>query len=182
MTTYSMEIANAVRDYLDSENLHYIFQEEDGQFYFPMTSRSRFGNVHYVISVEDTFYCVTCVLPLSANVKDKNECTRVNEFITRANYGLIFGCFEMDYRDGELRFRLTVDCKNGLPVPKQIEHSIFSPAAMCSRYGGGIAEIMFFDTAPADAVEVCEDSDFDDIAANLKALRRKNLKEGEIEE
>jgi len=33
----------------------------------------------------------------------------VNEFLTRANYGLNIGNFEMDFQDGEIRFKTAID-------------------------------------------------------------------------
>lgn len=36
----------------------------------------------------------------------------VAEYITRANYGLYVGNFEMDYTDGEVRYKSSIDVEN----------------------------------------------------------------------
>jgi len=33
----------------------------------------------------------------------------VAEFINRANYGIIIGNFEMDFADGEIRYKTSID-------------------------------------------------------------------------
>ena len=37
----------------------------------------------------------------------------VAELLTRANFGMIIGNFEMDFSDGELRFKTSLDVEGG---------------------------------------------------------------------
>ena len=46
------------------------------------------------------------ILPI--NVPD-NHIGAVAEFITRVNYGMIIGNFELDYNDGEVRYKTSID-------------------------------------------------------------------------
>lgn len=64
------------------------------------------------------------------------------EFICRANYGLKNGNFELDMRDGEIRYKSFVDCEGLTPTTEMVRNSIHCPAAMFDRYGDGIVDII----------------------------------------
>ena len=81
---------------------------------------------------------------------------RLAEYLTRVNYRLRNGNFEMDYRDGELAFKCYVDCHGGVPVQEAIDDSIFCPPAMFHQYGNGILQVMFSGIDPTQALEDCE--------------------------
>ena len=42
----------------------------------------------------------------------ENKTHEVAEFVTRANYGMIIGNFELDYSDGEIRYKTSVDVED----------------------------------------------------------------------
>lgn len=48
----------------------------------------------------------------------------VAEFITRANYGKRIGFFEMDWRDGEIRFNVSFAVADGALTDEQIEQAV----------------------------------------------------------
>ncbi len=48
----------------------------------------------------------------------------MNEFITRANYGLPSGNFEMNYDTGEVRFRTSVFVTDRIPSYDEVEDLI----------------------------------------------------------
>ena len=49
----------------------------------------------------------------------------VAEFITRANYGMRIGNFEMDYSDGEVRYKSSLDFEGTTLSPEWIKHAIY---------------------------------------------------------
>ena len=59
------------------------------------------------------------------------------EFVCRANYGLVSGNFELDMRDGEIRFKRFAECEGITPTSEMVCNSIHCPAAMFKRYGAG---------------------------------------------
>lgn len=83
----------------------------------------------------------------------------VAEAVCRINYGLILGCWELDLRDGELRYRTGGDFRGGEATPEQIGHLIFTSALMTDRYLPALRAVAFDGVDPADAVEEEEDDD-----------------------
>ncbi len=59
-----------------------------------------------------------------------------------ANYGLVNGNFELDLRDGEIRYKTYVNC-DGLESLSEavIQDSIYVGCVMMDRYGDGIAAL-----------------------------------------
>lgn len=166
MSKYSTKIADAIQEFLHDDDWHYTFREEKGTFHFSLSTHSRLNTVDYFIAVREDHYRVLCVSPLSVNTDDAQELARMAEFITRANYGMTRGCFEMDYRDGEIRFRMTVDCDgDAVPTQEIVKNSVYVPASMFNRYGSGMVQTMFSDLNPAAIVRACEAED------SVEALR-----------
>lgn len=81
---------------------------------------------------------------------------KIAEFITRANYGLKNGNFEMDYSDGEVRYKTFIDIEGGTLTPKMIENLLFANIATVDRYYPGIAKVLYADVSPEAAVEQIE--------------------------
>lgn len=89
------------------------------------------------------------------------------EFICRANYGLKNGNFELDMRDGEIRYKSFVDCEGLTPTTEMVRNSIHCPAAMFDRYGDGIVDIIFGNSTAKEAVAKCEKSPEEELRALL---------------
>jgi hypothetical protein len=106
------------------------------------------GALAQLISVEGRFV-------FYIDFKEKaSEATRpsVAEFITRANYGVIIGNFELDYQDGTVRFKTSVDFE-GLPLaPALIRNVVRAGHQGVTVYGQELANVMRKSKAPAQAV------------------------------
>lgn len=82
----------------------------------------------------------------------------VLEFITRANYGLIIGNFEMDLDTGEVRYKTSFDCED-VPVTAALFKNVIYPnLAMLDQFLPGILSVVYAESAAAEgaAVETLE--------------------------
>lgn len=78
------------------------------------------------------------------------------EFVTRANYGMIIGNFEMDYSDGEIRYKTSVDIEDiELPEPL-VRHLIYANVLTMDKYFTGLMRVLYGGIEPAAAVEEVE--------------------------
>lgn len=142
------EVVERIIEYFEKNGFKYKIEDESTIITaFPVDNK--LGNIKEIINVTDNSYCVMAKCPLYAE-KDYRSC--VAELMTRINYGLRFGNFEMDFSDGEILFRLTKSTFNGLPTDEDIEHSIFLPMSMYSLYGNGFAELIFTDKSPEEII------------------------------
>ena len=58
----------------------------------------------------------------------------IAEFITRANYGMIIGNFEMDFSDGEVRYKTSIDVEGGELTSPMIKSLIYANVLMMNKY------------------------------------------------
>ena len=78
------------------------------------------------------------------------------EFITRANYGLISGNFEMDFGDGEVRYKTCVDIEGDRFTPAVIKNAVLTNVSAMDQYLPGLISVMYGGASPAQAIEKLE--------------------------
>ena len=83
------------------------------------------------------------------------------EFITRANFGMVIGNFELDLSDGDLRFKVSTQVPPGTDLgaiphfARLYGRLIGSNLSMMDRYRPGI-EAVLKGTPPAEAIKAIE--------------------------
>ncbi len=80
----------------------------------------------------------------------------VAEFITRANYGMIIGNFEMDFSDGEVRYKTSIDVEGGELTPKMFRNLVYPNVRMMDRYLPGIMRVIYGGATPEQAIAEIE--------------------------
>lgn len=137
--SYSKAIARVITDFLDSDDWNYTLDEAKELIRMNLNINNKMKKVSIMIDLRDDKYLIFMTYPLGADKDDQPEmCTLIN----RINYTLMFGCFEMDARDGEIRFRVAVDCDNLLPSREVVKHSIYRSAATCQKYGNAFVQVI----------------------------------------
>jgi len=80
----------------------------------------------------------------------------VMEFLTRANYGMIIGNFEMDLEDGEIRYKTAVDVEGGELTSTMIKNLVYINVRMMDKYLPGIKAVSESGADPKEMVEEIE--------------------------
>lgn len=78
------------------------------------------------------------------------------EFITRANYGLSIGNFEMDFSDGEIRFKTAIDVQDTELNDALIRGMVYLNVLTMDRYLPGIMAVASGNASPIQAIEQVE--------------------------
>ncbi len=78
------------------------------------------------------------------------------EFLTRANYGLVIGNFEMDFGDGEVRYKTSIDVEGDRLTSALIKQMVYINVLMMDRYLPGIMKVAFGNADPARAIAEIE--------------------------
>lgn len=81
------------------------------------------------------------------------------EFITRANYGMNIGNFEMDMQDGEIRFKVALDVEAGILSTIMVRNMMTAAFFTVDRYFPGLMSVLFGNAIPAAAVREIEVSE-----------------------
>lgn len=85
------------------------------------------------------------------NVPD-NRRHAVAEFITRANYGMIIGNFEMDFNDGEVRYKTSIDVEGDQLRPQLIRQMVYANVIIMDRYLPGVLAVIYGNRSPAEEI------------------------------
>lgn len=94
-----------------------------------------------------------CVFPM--RVPSEQRATFA-EAIVRANYGLLLGNFEMDFADGEVRFKSSVDVEGGELVPMMVQNMIGTMLATADEYYPAFVRVLYAGVAPEQAIAEVE--------------------------
>lgn len=146
-------LAEMVRDYYDNQNWKYEYDPVRNTFRMLMGSCC--VDAYRVITLvhgEDWFATFTR-FPIRI---PKEKRTEAEEFIARANYGMILGCFELDPVGGVLQFKDTCLCGDAELDMSVLERHIDVGFRMCDRYGPALLEMLYGGVSPADAVRKAE--------------------------
>jgi hypothetical protein len=121
-----------------------------------------------VRGVHGEWVCIVRVFPdserllvysiLSENVPEDRR-TRISELFVRINYGLVIGNFEMDWEDGEVRYKTSMDLESITPTAIIVRNLIFSNFFSTDRYFNVIEEAIHTEQDLASLLAAAEDSD-----------------------
>ncbi len=150
------QLFDAVVDYLNEDEWRYHVVRDDVALMLAFRGESGSWQCYGTVDEDKQWFTFYSILP--SNVPEEKR-TEVAEFITRANYGLVIGNFEMDWEDGEVRYKTSVDVEGGELTPKMVENVIRANWMMMDRYFPGLMAVLYADRDPADAVAEVEERD-----------------------
>ena len=152
------ENVEVVKKYFDENDWHYQMTEHEEVTFFEGgvehgNKKCKFKSFRYRLIVDDEYVQVFYVLPISAMEK----LAEVAEYITRINYTLKRGRFDMDYSDGEVRFHHGMSMIGVLANPDVLlgELMLLGGTVM-ARYAEGVAKIVYGSADPKVAIEEME--------------------------
>ena len=91
------------------------------------------------------------------------------EFLTRANYGLIIGNFEMDFGDGEIRFKTSIDVEGDRLRHALIRQAVYNNVWAMHAYLPAMLKVIHGELSPTAAIALAEGGDGADEAAGKSA-------------
>ncbi len=150
-------ILDFCRDVLEADNWDFeIHGTGDGR-------RIRFGFVGdharmecWIVTYEDTERI--CFLSSVQAVVPENKRMAVAEYLTRANFGIILGNFEMDFSDGETRFKTSADIETIELTATFVKNLIVANLGTVDKYYPGLMKVIFANMQPADAIAIVRES------------------------
>lgn len=147
-------MVDAVRDYLDKDDWKYEYDAGRNIIRTGVSLKCKLQSTRLFFTFSEGGFSVIGTINMKA---DEQYRAAIAEYITRANYGLKSGNFEMDYSDGEIRYKMYVNCRGLNTIPDElIEHALIIPPSMFDRYGDGLAALMFGFSDPKTEVEKAE--------------------------
>jgi hypothetical protein len=137
-----------VMEYLDNLGWNYVVSDEK-TLRFPITCDN--GKYYCTLIADENrkFICLYTVLPNYIPIDKRSE---ISEFITRANYGMNLGNFEMDFSDGEVRFKTSMTIYDQLPGENDFSCLIHTNIGTMDNYMKGIMSVVYAGKLPLEAI------------------------------
>jgi hypothetical protein len=151
-------VFSTVVQFLSEEDWNYNVL--DGEDMLTMGFQGQSGSWRCLASVDEerdwlTFYSA---LPASVPPEKRQD---IAEFIARVNFGLVLGNFELDFDDGEVRFKTSIDVEGGDLTTKMVENLIYSNVLAMDRYFPGLMAVLYGNKSAQEALELlgCREHD-----------------------
>jgi hypothetical protein len=133
----------------------WTFTKLQGQAVLQMVYQGKNGNWICYAHARDTqeqfiFYSIC---PIAAP-EDKRQA--IAHFLTLANYGLLIGNFELDFSDGEIRYKTSIDVEGDQLSSALIKTLVYTNVTMMDEYLSGIKAIIETGISPEEAIGAIE--------------------------
>ncbi len=141
------------------------FLEEDGWFpqrlptddgfVYRMSYRGQSGTMPCYAQIRPRLsqFLFYVMAPVKADPARRAE---ICEFIARANYGLRIGNIELDFDDGEIRYKSSLDYEGAGLSPALIKGAIYPAVQTMDDYLPGILSVLFGGATAKAAIEAIE--------------------------
>tara|TARA_R100001463_G_scaffold53907_2_gene104922 strand:- start:298 stop:786 length:489 start_codon:yes stop_codon:yes gene_type:complete len=149
-----MKLDEIIDNYLTRNDWKYIWIKEEGHFTFGFEGVN--GAMFCCLQVRNNDQIMFYSTYIHAIKPD--EIYKMVEFITRENYRLVVGNFEIDVDDGELNYKTSVDMTNRDYISdEEISNLIHVNLSTMDRNIPRLDEITGFDSNPPDKTSFNEE-------------------------
>ncbi|MDO5299554.1 MAG: YbjN domain-containing protein [Clostridia bacterium] len=154
---YSQELTDQLRACFAAAGINAAFEDKGGTglFTIRMKLRCKIQTAQMLVIVREDNFSTLTQLPLAA---DENSRLAVAEYLTRVNFNMRNGNFELNMDDGEIRFKTYVHVGKQPLDSGAAKLSVMLPFLMLDRFGDGLLEVLFGFKSPREAFEAIQNS------------------------
>ncbi|MDR1076666.1 MAG: YbjN domain-containing protein [Xanthomonadaceae bacterium] len=138
---------------LENDNWTYDYHPDRNLIYTGVKGKK--SHYRLIMSANEKSQTV-CVMTVHPTLTPEERRAAMAEFLTRANYGLTVGNFEMDFRDGEVRYRVGYDVEGGRFTAKMADNMVICAYTMMDRYAAGLVGLVHQGKTVLEAIEAVE--------------------------
>ena len=131
------------------------FDRTQGETVLCLTHEGKNGSwsCYAVVAEEQRQILFYSVCPIAAPAARR---AAAMEFFTRANYGMPIGNFEIDLEDGEIRYKTTIDVKDGTFVAEFAKQPVYTNVRAMDAYLPGIVATIERGIGAQEAIALVE--------------------------
>lgn len=152
------EIEKAVREYLESKELRFQHVENMHSFLMGIELNCSEMNRCAMSIVAHDEEDLSCHVTYETNVPEYAR-GRVVEYLTRANYGLFLGSFQMDMNDGQIIYQIGAAYSDHSVTEDELDRMISVASGMAERYADGLHDVICGNLSPEQAIARAEGDD-----------------------
>lgn len=142
-----------VQSYFKREEWNFEQVEDETALQLGYIAANNAWTCYAQVIEEDDIFVFYSVAPIEIPVPKRRL---ASEYLTRANFGLLYGMFEMDFDSGLVRARTSIDVEDD-----RLSYELFRPVVwanvfMMERYLPGLQAVVLENAKPEDAIKVVE--------------------------
>ncbi|HNR29304.1 MAG TPA: YbjN domain-containing protein [Candidatus Hydrogenedentes bacterium] len=146
-------LLDIIQKFLDDDHWHY--ERIEDRTALRMAFKGDNGEWTVVIRTKEDSQRAIFYSLLSETVP-ADQRALAGEYLHRANFGLPIGCFELDYDDGEVRFRTSLDTEGAPLSAAQVKTYLYINVSTCDLYLGGLKRVLSGAVTPENAIREIE--------------------------
>ena len=151
--TANSSLKDSVIEFLRRENWQYTVTENPSILRMSCQGENGQWRCYVQIKEADRLFIFYSVCPIQT---PESKLGAIAEYITRANYGMATGNFELDFSDGEVRYKTSICIRNDQLNLEAIAHLVSVNVSMMDRYLPGIIAVIEGDIEPKEAIKTIE--------------------------
>ncbi len=176
---YSQDLANSLKIKFAELGIHHTFDHEHGAFYFNLRIEGKVKTLSCAILVRHTEYITYMTSPIAADISDVSSMNQLSELLHRINRTVSRGCFELDFDDGDIRYKIYTDCSETPLTKITLTKAILIPSFMFLTYSDAINRVIFNHVKAKDITVQRPDSFTVPMVEGFKEILRRALSEDE---
>ena len=147
------DLLQRVKDGLNE--MHWTFAEKPDRPYLRMASGGTNGSHSCLLHVRSDFPMIAFYSYVQCLVPEEKR-PAMAEFLNRVNYGLWLGNLELDFADGEVRYKTTLSLADGVLTTGMLADLVYANVQTLDRYLTGIMSMLWNNVSAEDAIGLCE--------------------------
>jgi hypothetical protein len=144
----------ALGDFLTSDQ--WYPRPLEGMRGYSCNYRGHNGRYHVTAFIAESSEILMCYAYASTYVPSARLAAAA-EYLTRANYNLLLGNFELDYRDGEVRCKASISFVDEALTAGLISQVVYVPARHMDNYIPGLLAVAYGQADPAAEIARIEE-------------------------
>lgn len=146
-------ISQIVRDFFEEDEWNFVQLESSDIIQVVFEGDNGRWNCYAYANQELEQLIFYSVCPVEAQPK---QLLPMAEFLSKANYGLQIGNFELDFEDGEIRYKTSIDVENDRLTTALVNNLVSVNVTTMDRYLAGIIAIVNKELTPDEAIALIE--------------------------
>ena len=144
-----MALYDVVEQFFKDDEWYFVRLEGQTLLQANFTGKNGRINCYAQTNEEQFIFFFYTICPVNVP-EDKRQV--VAEFLTRANYGLKVGNFEMDMDDGEVRYKTSIDVEKTELNKTLVSNLVYCNVWTMDRYLPGILSVTYGSEMPQQAI------------------------------
>ncbi|WP_375471624.1 YbjN domain-containing protein [uncultured Nostoc sp.] len=146
-------IFEAIINFFQADNWPFVQLPGQPALQIPFQGENGTWNCYARARNEQNKFVFYSICPVNA---PENKRLVVAEFITRANSGMMIGNFELDFTDGEISYKTSIDVEGDRLSFALIQRVVYANVTMMDEYLPGIMSVIYGNVLPEEAIAQVE--------------------------